>query len=123
VLRIERLTLACERLATLIESIPADRLREGLPDELALAERLVRSVGRLDLIERSRAMAIDSLRRLPDRAAQSPAAIDAWLQHAIALVAWLDGQSDQTPPLLERASAPATEWPSSDDQAPARPLS
>ena len=120
---IDRLRQATERLAELIESVPAERLREGLPEELRMAERLVRSVGRLDLVERSRTMAIDSLRRLPDRAAQSPTSVDAWFQHALAVVAWLDGQTDRLPPLLARASDLAIESQSSADPAPASPPS
>lgn len=118
-LMIERLRLAAAQVAALIAQVPDERLREALPDELRLADRTARLFG-LDLIARARATAIDSLRRLPDLAEQSPAAADGWLQHAIALIAWLDGQTDQVPPVLAFGSGPAIASPSSDDPEPGR---
>lgn len=108
-LQTDRLRLASSRALELLEKIPAEQLAEQLPADVP---RVVRPFAPL-IVNWLRNMAIDSLRHLPDRAAQSPAA-DAWLQHGIALVAWLDGQTDVMPPLLEQldrlpGSAPATE--------------
>lgn len=114
-LRIDRLTIAADRLAALIDSVPPDRIREALPDWLKLADRALR-LARMDLIAEARTTSTDLLRRLPGQAGQSQEAANAWLQHVIALVAWLDGQTDREPPLL--ASAPAIGSPSSADPAP-----
>lgn len=108
-LRVERLRMATERLAAMIESVPAERLREALPDELRMVEAAARRVGRVDLVARLRTTAIDSLRRLPDRVERSPADSNAWFQHLLAIVAWLDGQTDRVPPLLESERAIASQ--------------
>lgn len=121
-LRIDRLTTATDRLAELIESVEPERIRAAMPEPLRLVDRAARVV-RVDLIATLRTMALDSLRRLPAQAAQSPAASDAWFQHALALVAWLDGQTDRTPPLLVPGFVLGTESPSSADPEPERPPS
>lgn len=118
-LRIDRLTLAAERLVAMIEAVPAERLVASLP--VADVPRVLRPFLPV-AINWIRTTSLDSLRRLPALAAQAPAA-DAWLQHVIALVAWLDGQTDRMPPVLESASAPAIAWPSSAAREPERPPS
>lgn len=115
-LRTDRLMMLSSKLIELVETIPADRLAAELPAGLPIPRFLAgRAIAFL------RTMALDSLRRLPDRAAQSPANSDAVLQHAIAIVAWLDGQTDTTPPVLEYA--PAITSRSSDGPTPGKRLS
>lgn len=116
-LRIDRLTTATERLVELIESVPAERIRAALPEPLRLADKALRLV-RMDLVATMTTMAAGSLRRLPDQAAQSPQQSDAWFQHVLALVAWLDGQTDAEPPLLRPESVLGTGSPSSVDPGP-----
>jgi hypothetical protein len=112
--------IAAERLAALLESVPPATVRAALPEPLRIADQALR-LARLDLVTTLRTMALDSLARWPaqvEQSAATAAAADAWFQHAIALIAWLDGQTDRTPPLLESASAPAIASPSSADPAP-----
>ena len=112
-LRIDRLQIATDRLAELIASIPSDKLAAELPAGIPVPAFLAAK-----LIDVVLTMAIDSLRHLPGRASSDPERFDALLQHTIAVVAWLDGQTDELPPALSRASVPAIASLSSGDPEP-----
>jgi hypothetical protein len=122
VLRVDRLRVAVAAVTTTINRIPKDRIaaelqRAGLPIPKVLLRPLIQW-----LTSTSNA----SIERWLARAEQSPDEVDAYFQHSIALIAWLDGQIDTPPAILERltsALGPAIASPSSADPGPERPPS
>lgn len=115
-LRLDRVRIGTERLAAVLESIPEDKLLAAAPEGIP-GGRLVLA----PLVRWGRTSALSYLRSMPARAERNPAETDAWFQHVLAVVAWLDGQTDRMPPLL--ASAQVIGSPSSADPEPENPPS
>lgn len=100
-LRTDRLT---ELVAIVADALEAADLEAMAPDSIRPLLKLGRSL-RIDPLAQLRAMAISSLRALPEQAAADPARTDqvtAWLVHTLA---WLDGQIDEPPPSLRSTLA------------------
>jgi hypothetical protein len=100
---IERLTIATETMAELIESADLDAM---LPPVLRTAAGLLKRFGRIDLTGEVRSMVLAWLRALPASAASSPSQSTAALTWANHLLAWLAGERDDPPGDLDLTGAP-----------------
>lgn len=94
--RIERLT---EAIAAELEALPDDTILSALPPTMAAALKLVRKLGRVDVIGEARRSAISSVRALPDRCRAEPDQAQAIIDRLVGIVAWIDGQTDVEPEL------------------------
>lgn len=98
-LRTDRVSQLAELLAAELDALPAEAIEAALPPTVATALRLVRKLGRVDLIGEVRRSGAAMVRQLPARCEADPAAAQAVLDRAVGIVAWLDDQTDAEPDL------------------------
>lgn len=98
-LRTDRMRQLSDQLAAELAAIPEDAIMGALPPTVAAALRLVRKLGRVDLLGEVRRSAVAMVRQLPERCEADPATAQAVLDRAVGVVAWLDDQTDVEPDL------------------------
>lgn len=98
-LRTDRVQQLADQLAAELDALPEDAILSALPPTIAAALRLVKRIGRVDLIGEVKRSGVGMVRQLPQRCDADPAGAQAVLDRAIGIVAWLDDQTDAEPDL------------------------
>lgn len=96
-LRTDRLAAVTGALADRLEAIPRADLEGAMPPEVRAAVKGARLL-RVDLIGVVMTTALQSLRRLPDLAAEDPERAETVSRWAVHAVAYLTDQTDDPPP-------------------------
>lgn len=102
-LRTDRLETLLGLVGETVGSAPDSELERALGPKLGPIVRMLRRAPgpfRVDVLALMRATLLDSLTRLGETARADPLRSDELLQRSIHVVAWLDGQTDELPPLL-----------------------